>query len=129
MAQCPYCQKEVSADIIYCPHCEKNLTTDVYTRSVTTGGMWGMVVLFGLILFLVIKISTSGGYFYDKGYQDGSKEMKNETLFLLSKKYQEGYADGLNIAWYFDRGCEDKVNQVSPQYPGEKKYMEGYNFC
>lgn len=129
MAQCPHCQNEISGNPVYCPHCEHILTKDIYARSFTTGGIWGTLVLFGIVFFLIFKVSTSGDSFYNKGYQDGSEEVKNGPLFFLSKKYQAGHADGLSVAWYFDKGCEDKVDQLRPRYPDEKKYMEGYNFC
>lgn len=129
MGQCPHCQKDISGNPVYCPHCEQILTKDVYARSFTTGGLWGTIVLAGLVLFLVVKVSTSGDSFYDKGYQDGSEEVKNELFYFLSKKYQSGYADGLNVAWYFEKGCQDKVDGLNPQYPDESKYLEGYRFC
>lgn len=129
MGQCPHCQKEVSGNPIYCPHCEGILTKDVYARSITTGGMWGTIAVFAVILFVVFKLAASGDSFYDKGYKDGSEELKNELLFFFSKKYQAGHADGLSVAWYFDKGCQDKVDGQAPQYPAEAKYMEGYQFC
>lgn len=91
--------------------------------------MWKSVGIFALIVLLIFGFTKYQATFYDQGYDDGSEEVKNEILFFISEKYRDGYEDGEKIAWYFEQGCNDKVNGAWPQYPAEEKYMEGYHFC
>ncbi|MCA9402539.1 MAG: hypothetical protein KC897_02045 [Candidatus Omnitrophica bacterium] len=130
MKICPNCHLTLPQDdLAYCPHCEANLTKDIYERSMTTGTVWagvGVIAAIALVIFLLTMYQKG---LYDQGYADGSEEVKNELLYIVSGKYQEGYDDGEKIAWYFDQGCKDKASGTWPKYPEEEKYMEGYHFC
>ena len=130
MSICPNCHLNLpDENLAYCPHCEKNLTHDVYDRSITTGTVWSGVAVIAAIAAVIFFLTLYQKGLYDQGYADGSEEIKNGFLYTVSGKYKEGYDDGENIAWYFDQGCKDKANGTWPKYPGEEKYMEGYQFC
>lgn len=85
--------------------------------------MFHLVLLtIGIVLY---GCDGSNSYDYNTGYEAAWNEDNQPNIFS-SKKYIDGYQQGLEDAAMYDDGFYDGYNKKKARYPKDQDYMDGF---